>query len=245
MNAVSCANIPLAMKLAKRNSRKRITEVKPPSPAEPIRLDLGCGPGKRKTDAQGQPQTWIGVDSIAFPGVDVVLNLAEPIYSPFPTWKDPNIAILEGYERKPMGYVRWPWADNSVEEAHASHFIEHLEPMERWHFFNELYRVLKPGAKATIITPDWCSQRAYGDMTHKWPPVSGFFWFYLSKEWRAANAPHNDAQHVKGGLSCNFGAQWGPTVHPEIATRNQEYQQHAITFFKEACQDSICTLTKA
>jgi hypothetical protein len=81
-------------------------------------------------------------------------------------------------------------------------------------------------------------------MTHEWPAVSGFFWFYLSKEWRKANAPHNDAEFVKGGLNCNFAAQWGPTVHPEIATRNQEYQQHAITFWKEACQDMVCTLTK-
>ena len=174
-----------------------------------LKLDIGCGPNKKPG--------FVGCDSIAFPGVDVVTDLTKP----------------------------WPWPDNSVEEAHASHVLEHFEAKERWHFMNELYRVLKPGAKATIITPDWCSQRAYGDMTHKWPPVSGFFWFYLSKEWRAANAPHNDAAHVEGGLNCNFGAQWGPSVHPEIATRNQEYQQHAITFFKEACQDMICTITKA
>ncbi len=194
----------------------------------PIRCDFGCGPNKKKTDSTGQPQAWIGVDCISFPGVDVVLDIA----------KDP-----------------WPWPDNSVEEAHASHFLEHLEAKERWHFMNELYRVLKPSAKATIITPDWSSQRAYGDMTHKWPPVSGFFWFYLSHDWRVgnpntvppqpANAPHTDAQFVKGGLNCNFAAQWGPTVHHEIACKHQEVQQFAITFYKEACQDMVCTLTKA
>lgn len=220
------------MKTAKLNKTR--TPVAKPTPTV-IRLDLGCGPNKKKTDAQGQSQEWIGVDSIAFPGVDVVLDLVAV---------DGKVDIATGVFKRER-FSPWPWEDNSVEEAHASHFVEHLEPMERWHFFNELYRVLKPGAKATIITPDWCSQRAYGDMTHKWPPVSGFFWMYLNKEWRMANAPHNDAQHVKGGLSCNFGAQWGPTLHPELATRNQEYVQHAITFWKESCQDMIATLTKA
>jgi len=213
------------MKVAKLNSRKRIAGPKPPT--EPLRLDFGCGPNKRAG--------FIGVDSIAFPGVDLVLDL---------TLMDGTVNVATGDFKRDC-YSRWPWDDNSVEEAHASHFIEHLEPMERWHFFNELYRVLKPGAKCTIITPDWCSQRAYGDMTHKWPPVSGFFWFYLSKEWRAVNAPHNDSQHVKGGLSCNFGATWGPTLHPDLVNRNQEYQQHAINFWKEASQDMVCTLTKA
>ena len=210
------------VKIAKLNSRKRHAGPKPP-----LKLDFGCGPNKR--------EGFTGVDSIAFPGVDIVMNVVE---------KD-SWTSLEPQPTLNVSFKKWPWEDNSVGEAHASHFIEHLEPMERWHFFNELYRVLKPGAKATIITPDWCSQRAYGDMTHKWPPVSGFFWFYLSKEWRAVNAPHNDSQHVKGGLSCNFGATWGPSLHPELVSRNQEYQQHAINFWKESCQDMICTLTKA
>ncbi len=221
------------VKIAKLNSRKRHTGPKPPP--EPIRLDFGCGPNKKPG--------FLGCDSIAFPGVDVVVNLVEPIYAPIPSGTD--LWFEKAFERKVLGYKPWLWADNSIEEAHASHFLEHLETTQRWHFMNELYRVLKPGAKATIITPDWSSQRAYGDMTHKWPPVSGFFWFYLSKEWRKANAPHNDSEFVKGGLNCNFGATWGPTVHPEVATRNQEYQQHAITFFKEACQDMVCTLVKA
>src|SRR5262245_46557037 len=56
----------------------------------------------------------------------------------------------------------WPWKDKSVEEAHCSHFIEHLTAKERIHFVNELHRVLIPNGKATVITPHWASMRAYG-----------------------------------------------------------------------------------
>ena len=61
----------------------------------------------------------------------------------------------------------WPWADGSVEEAHSSHFVEHLTGAERIHFVNELHRVLVPGGKAQIIVPHWASCRAYGDLTHQ------------------------------------------------------------------------------
>lgn len=160
-----------------------------------------------------------GVDVIRFPNVDAVIDLAK--------------------------VEKWPWEDNSVEEAHCSHFLEHLDAMERVHFMNELYRVLKPGAKCQVIVPHWASCRAYGDPTHKWPPVSEFYWYYLKKEWRMGNAPHTDAQHMKGGFTCNFDVTWGYSLHPELISRNQEYQQHAMNFFKESCQDTIATLTKA
>ena len=133
---------------------------------------------------------------------------------------------------------KWPFADGSVSEAHTSHFVEHLEAHERIHFVNELYRVLKPGGKCQLIVPHWASCRAYGDLTHKWPPVSEFWFYYLSKEWRATNAPHND------GYVCDFECGWGYSLHQSIMARNQEYQQNAIQFYKEAAQDIIATLTK-
>lgn len=157
-----------------------------------------------------------GVDHTAFPGVDIVHDFNDP----------------------------WPWGDNSVEEAHCSHCIEHFDAMERVHFLNELYRVLKPGAKCTVIAPHWSSCRAYGDPTHKWPPVSEFAFFYWKKDWRLANAPHTDASNLKDGFNCNFDVTWGYSMEPGVAARNQEYQQHAMTYFKEACQDVIATLTK-
>jgi SAM-dependent methyltransferase len=150
------------------------------------------------------------VDIRPFDGVDVVADLTKP----------------------------WPWDDNSVAEVHASHFLEHLTGSERVHFMNELYRVLVPNGRATIITPHWASNRAYGDVTHQWPPVSEMFYYYLSKEWRAQNAPHNDF------YTCDFAATWGYSTHPSLAVRNQEYQSFAVNFYKEAAQDLIATLTK-
>jgi hypothetical protein len=133
---------------------------------------------------------------------------------------------------------KWPWKDGTVEEAHCSHFIEHLKADERIHFVNELYRVLKVGGKCQVIVPHWSSSRAYGDLTHQWPPVSEFWFYYLDKNWRAENAPHND------GYRCDFLATWGYSLHPHLQPRNAEYQQHAIQFWKEAAQDIVATLTK-
>lgn len=138
----------------------------------------------------------------------------------------------------------WPWDDESVDEVLASHMIEHLTPQERCHFFNELHRVMKPTGKATVIAPHFASCRAYGDPTHQWPPIGEFFWYYLSKEWREANAPHADKKNLEWGYNCDLSCVWGNGMHPAIVTRNPEYQQYAMTNFKEAIQDLHCTITK-
>jgi hypothetical protein len=131
----------------------------------------------------------------------------------------------------------WKWEDDSVDEVHCSHFIEHLTGPERVHFYNELYRVMKVGAKAQIIAPYYASERAYGDPTHQWPPIVGFAFYYLSKAWREPNAPHTD-------YTCDFDATWGYSMHPELFVRAQEYQQFALQWYREAAQDIIATLTK-
>lgn len=132
----------------------------------------------------------------------------------------------------------WPWKSESVDEAHSSHFVEHLNSTERIHFANELYRVLRVGGKCLLITPNWSSCRAYGDLTHQWPPVSEFWFNYLNKAWREANAPHNDF------YTCDFDSTGGWSLHPGIVNRNVEYQQHALTFWKEAGPDLLTTVIK-
>jgi ubiquinone/menaquinone biosynthesis C-methylase UbiE len=163
---------------------------------------------------------FIGVDQYDLPGVDVVCNLASGT---------------------------WPWEDNSVEAAHCSHFIEHLtnlnDKWERVHFFNELYRVLAPGASCTLIFPHWASTRYYGDPTHK-EPFSEMGFYYLSKEWRLTQAIHTDSSVNSNGYSCDFAATWGNGMHQELLARSEAHQQYAMQWYKEAIQDLHATLTK-
>ena len=104
---------------------------------------------------------------------------------------------------------------------------------------NELYRVLKPGSRCEIQTPHWSSAKAFGDPRVVWPPVSEWWYPLLSKAFR------DQQQNVAAlGFSCDFDAGIGYGMHPAIVTRNQEYQQNAMMFYKEAAQDLIVTLTK-
>ena len=143
-----------------------------------------------------------------------------------------------------IGDDRWPWKDATVEEAHASHFLEHLTASQRIHFCNELYRVLRLDGACSIIVPHWASHRAYGDPTHQWPPVSEMWFMYLNADWRASQAPHTDARWSKSGFTCNFEATWGYSLRQDLLSRNQEYQQFAIANYKEVATDLIATITK-
>ncbi len=154
-----------------------------------------------------------GVDSINFPGVDHVLDVR---------------------------ITPWPWADGSIEEVHSSHFLEHLTGAERVSFFNELYRVLKPGAQARFITPSWTNERAYGDPTHQWPPVTTWTYFYLNRAWRDGNAPHS-------GYTCDFDWQVAGTFDPNdqwVSMRNNETKSILMSRNINCTVDLICTLTR-
>ena len=177
-------------------------------------LRLDIGCGPNKRGPE-----WTGVDAIAFDGVDIVGDAGSP-------------AFWDQFETE------------SVEEAFASHFLEHLTPPQRIALFNGLYRVMKPGAQMGIITPHWASCRAYGDMSHTWPPVSEFFYYYLNAEWRMANAPHLDVKYKPDGFDCNFEAAWGYGMHQQLMTRNTDYQQFALSWYKEAASDLHATITK-
>lgn len=160
---------------------------------------------------------FIGVDQYPMEGVDVVLNI---------------------------GVDPWPWEDGTVEEIHASHFLEHLTAHQRVHFMNEAFRVMKEGAKATVITPHWASNRAYGDFTHQWPPVSEMFFYYLKQAWRDTNAPHTDKKWNPAGYACNFDATWGYSFSPELGARHPDHVQFALQNYKEAALDTHATLIK-
>lgn len=172
------------------------------------KLKLDLGCGKNKTQSVDE-YPFIGVDVLPFEGVDTVCDLKDT----------------------------WPWADNSVDEVYSRHFVEHLTGVERIHFFNELYRVLKPGGRALIITPDWTHASAYGDPTHQWPPMSSWYPLYLNTEWRDVNAPHV-------GYTCNFNWVAGTSWDAWLNVKNNEFKQFAMAHYTNATTELHVTLEK-
>lgn len=151
-----------------------------------------------------------GIDAMKFDGVDHVLDVRK---------------------------TPWPWGDETVDEVFSSHFVEHLTGAERIPFFNELYRVMKVGATAQIVTPDWSNSCAYGDPTHQWPPMSGWYPFYLHKPWRDVNAPHV-------GYTCDFDFQNGIGWDQSVMTRNEEWRGFAAAHYINSARDLYVNLTK-
>lgn len=197
-----------------------------------LKLDFGCGPNPKPG--------FEGVDRYPFDGkVKWVLDVVGKR-------RVVPLDLDTGRPQEPCEvFDPWPWKDSSVDEAHASHFLEHLTNLggkwERVRFFNELYRVLKPGAGCLLIFPHWASNRYYGDPTHC-EPFSEMGFFYLSREWRLAQAPHTDASVNPDGYSCDFEANWGYNLHPVMSQRSGEWQQFAASHYLEVRQDIVATV---
>lgn len=88
----------------------------------------------------------------------------------------------------------WPWPDSSVAEVLASDVCEHIVSKDRCrvnlksaprdgriHFMNELHRVLVPGGRATIETPNAAKGVGYfQDPTHCAPYCLSTFKYFES-----------------------------------------------------------------
>jgi SAM-dependent methyltransferase len=79
----------------------------------------------------------------------------------------------------------WPWETSSVDEVVAYDVFEHLP--DKRHTLNELWRVLKPGARATIQVPDASEgDGAFCDPTH----IS--YWTRSSFEYVVVGIPERE-----------------------------------------------------
>lgn len=181
----------LRKKLAELESEQVPTVIT--SPVQELKLDLGSGPRPRE----------------GFKGVD---------------W----IAGVTDYKCHLWDGSRWPFEDNSVDELHSSHVIEHVkadyietykgEYQDALHFFfDESYRVAKPGAVFTVIWPALQTVRAFQDFTHRrFLPHTMIA--YLSKEGR-------QAMGVNHYVAVS---DWIGTVNPSLpheeVLRSQEVQ---------------------
>lgn len=141
-----------------------------------VRLDIACGSHK-------QPG-WAGIDVADLPGVDIVHDLLS-----FP----------------------WPIPDESVSEARMLHYLEHIpmlcmccrdqkDPLLAT--FDELYRILAPGATVFIECPHALSVRSWQDPTHR-RAISENTFSYANAKWREEHG----VEHYD--VSCNFSLSYG------------------------------------
>ena len=199
----------------KKETTKEVVEIKP------LKIDLACGDRKQ--------EGFIGVDSEKTPSVDIQANLLE-----FP----------------------WKFAkDNSVDELYVAHFVEHI-PMIYWNkgnkltvlpeegsvemfekFFEECWRILKPGGKIVVISPYYTSMRCWQDPTHR-RAINDASFLYLQREWRVLNK----LEHCHG--KSNFSVVYAYYMDPSIQSRTPEYQQMAFRNYNNVINDIQVTLTK-
>ena len=61
---------------------------------------------------------------------------------------------------------KWPYENNQFDVVYSKSFIEHLQKPVK--YFEESYRVLKPGGILLTLTPDWevNYKKFYDDFTH-------------------------------------------------------------------------------
>jgi len=129
----------------------------------------------------------------------------------------------------------WPFEDNSVDEILCSHFVEHVKDLIS--FVDEIHRIMKQGAKATIIAPYYASMRAIQDPTHVRSICEATF-LYFNDGWRKANKL--DQYLIKSDFDFSYGYQ----VSPEWANRSEEARVFAMKHYINVINDIHIVLTK-
>jgi SAM-dependent methyltransferase len=124
-----------------------------------------------------------------------------------------DLLILNDKEKYDAEWMRIPYNDNHFDYVFIKSVIEHISNTDL--FLSEIYRVLKPGGKIIILTPDYQKQKSffYDDYTHIKPftlnslkmavQLNGFtimigkWFYYYRKIWEGKMFPN--------GLNCRLG----------------------------------------
>ena len=128
----------------------------------------------------------------------------------------------------------WPFEDDSIEALNCDHYIEHIPMVEingkdaLFAFFDECYRILKPGGTLTITCPNARCNRAFQDPTHR-RFIVGETFMYVAEWWRRENKlDHYNAE-------CNLLGNVNPIVanemnllHPEVANKKFHTEWNSI-----------------
>ena len=128
-----------------------------------------------------------------------------------------------------------PFKDNSVEEAHVSHYAEHTKDLMS--FMNEVWRICEDGAKITVIGPYYTSIRCWQDPTHT-RVISEATFLYYNKEWMVTNK----LDHY--GIKADFDFGFGYDFMPDWAMRSEEAKAFALRHYTNVVSDIQVVLTK-
>lgn len=150
-----------------------------------------------------------------------------------------------------------PIPESSVDELNCSHYIEHIEmvmidkagkvvrPGEPGYadakdalfaFFDEAYRILKPGGIFHVVCPAARSERAFQDPTHR-RFIARDTWNYFWAEWRMVNK----LDHYN--VLCDFGYNLNFSTIPELQAKHPEATKEAYERHWNVIHDWYATLT--
>lgn len=138
--------------------------------------------------------------------------------------------------------IPWKLADESVEEALCAFRLNRIPGEKRMAWMSELWRVLVPNGKATVIVPYWSSPRAIQDPESKWPPLCDQSFSYFNKSFRDANK--EDSRLLPLGAYCDFDFTGGYQFDPDTTTKEATVQAFWIKHYLNAVSDLHITLTK-
>lgn len=199
---------------------------------KPFKLSIACG--------QNIPEGFVGMDIVPGKGVKYVGDILD-------FWSKDNV------------WSQIP--DNSVDEIDCTMFVEHIPHIIEGHgmkygfddcfylFFNEVYRILKPGKMdpnnpnvaiegfARIVTPYYSSPRADQDPTHVRRLCEASY-LYLNQKW----LKDNKLDHYP--TKCDFDFFYAYNVNGRLQNRNQEFVGNALLKELNAADDLIVTIIK-
>ena len=147
--------------------------------------------------------------------------------------------VFEGFEKISFDVRKFPWPvkSESVEELMIPMILNYTPGSSRGKFMDEVYRVLVPEGKATVMVPYYTSMRSIQDYACEWPPFCEASFMYFNRDWRKLNHPDRD-------LKCNFDFTYGYQADPETAAKNDETRAFWIKHYSNSVMDLTVVLVK-